>query len=129
MLRVSMTQCECGLLGCFTGYNKGVVVVVLRRAPRALESGPSQRKHRVWVKVRCRKTSRFGHICNYCSSSLHSGYVGSAAGYSKWVYTLRSDICPNRRRAWRTASALLKVAMQSAFQAKFLYTIAVRGFV
>ncbi len=47
MLRISMTQCECGLLRCFTGYNKGVVVVVvvvvvLRRAPRALASASTE---------------------------------------------------------------------------------------
>ncbi len=36
-------------------------------------------------------------------------------------------MCPARRRARRTASALLEVAMQSAFQEKCSYTIAVRG--
>ncbi len=35
-------------------------------------------------------------------------------------------MCPARRRAWRT-SALLEVAMQSAFQEKCSYTMAVRG--
>ncbi len=34
---------------------------------------------------------------------------------------------PARRRARRTASALLEVAMQSAFQEKCSYTMAVRG--
>ncbi len=36
-------------------------------------------------------------------------------------------MCPARRRARRTASALLEVAMQSAFQEKCSYTMAVRG--
>ncbi len=36
-------------------------------------------------------------------------------------------MCPARRRARRTASALLEVALQSAFQEERSYTIAVRG--
>ncbi len=36
-------------------------------------------------------------------------------------------MCPARRRAKRTAFALLEVAMQPAFQVKFSYTMAVRG--
>ncbi len=36
-------------------------------------------------------------------------------------------MCPARRQARRTASALLEVAMQSAFQEKCSYTMAVRG--
>ncbi len=36
-------------------------------------------------------------------------------------------MCPSHRRARRTASALLKVALQSAFQEKCSYTMAVRG--
>ncbi len=36
-------------------------------------------------------------------------------------------MCPARRRARRTASALLEVALQSAFQEKCSYTMAVRG--
>ncbi len=36
-------------------------------------------------------------------------------------------MCPDRRRAKRTASALLEVAMQSAFQEKCSYIVAVRG--
>ncbi len=51
----------------------------------------------------------------------------SAAGSSRWAYASRSGVCPARRRARRTASALLEVAMQSAFQQKCLYTMAVRG--
>ncbi len=39
----------------------------------------------------------------------------------------RSSVCPARRRARRTVSALLDVAMQSAFQEKFSYTMTVRG--
>ncbi len=35
-------------------------------------------------------------------------------------------MCPARRRARRTTSALLEVAMQSAFQEKCSYTMAVR---
>ncbi len=46
---------------------------------------------------------------------------------SRWAYALRSDVCPARRRARRTASALLEVAMQSAYQEKCSYTMAVRG--
>ncbi len=69
-------------------------------------------------KVCCRRTSRFGHLCSQCScvcgSSLHNGHVGSAAGPSRWAYALKSDVCPARRRARRTASVLLEVAMQSA---------------
>ncbi len=80
-------------------------------------------------KVCCPRTSRFGHFCSQCSSVcgsvLHSGHVGSAAGSSKWAYALRSDVCPARRRARITASALLEVAMQSAFQEKCSYTMAV----
>ncbi len=40
------------------------------------------------------------------------------------AYALRSGMFPDRRRARRTASARLEVAMQSAFQAKFSYTMA-----
>ncbi len=58
---------------------------------------------------------------------LHNGHVGSAAGSSKWAYALRSGVCPDRRRARGTASALLEVTMQSAFQEKCSYTMAVRG--
>ncbi len=36
-------------------------------------------------------------------------------------------MCPDRRRARRTVSALLEVAMQSAFQGKFSYTTPFRG--
>ncbi len=36
-------------------------------------------------------------------------------------------MCPARRRARRAASALLEVALQSAFQEKCSYTTAVRG--
>ncbi len=36
-------------------------------------------------------------------------------------------MCPARRRAMGTVSALLKVAMQSAFRKNCSYTIAVRG--
>ncbi len=74
-------------------------------------------------KVCCRRTARLGHLCSQCSSvcgsSLHSGHVGSAAGSSRWAYALRSGVGPARRRARRTASALLEVAMQSAFQEKW----------
>ncbi len=49
--------------------------------------------------------------------------VGSAAGSSKWTYPLRSGVCPACRRARRTASALLEVAMLSDFQEKCLYTM------
>ncbi len=36
-------------------------------------------------------------------------------------------MCPARRRARKTAYALLDLAMQSAFQEKCSYTMAVRG--
>ncbi len=76
-------------------------------------------------------TSRFGHPCSQCSrvcgSSLHSERVRSSAESSKWAYALRIGVCPIHRRAKRTASALLEVAMQSAFQEKYSYTMAVRG--
>ncbi len=36
-------------------------------------------------------------------------------------------MCPARRQAKRTASALLEVAIQTAFQEKCLYTMVVRG--
>ncbi len=82
-------------------------------------------------KVCCRRASRFGHLCSQCSSvcgsSLHSGHVGSAAGSTKWAYALRSGVCPARRRARRTTSALLEVAMQAAFQENCSYTMAVWG--
>ncbi len=92
------------------------------RTPRGGEGLP---------KACCRGTSMFGHLCSQCSgvcgSSLHSGHVGSAAGSSRWTYALRSGVCPARRRARRTASALLELAMLSAFQEKCSYTMAVRG--
>ncbi len=82
-------------------------------------------------KVCCRRTLRFGHLCSQCSrvcgSSLHSERVRSSAESSKWAYALRIGVCPIHGRARRTASALLKVVMQSAFQEKYSYTMAVRG--
>ncbi len=53
--------------------------------------------------------------------------TAGAKGRQPWAYALRSGVCPDRRRARRTASALLEVAMQSAFQEKCSYTMAVRG--
>ncbi len=41
--------------------------------------------------------------------------------------TLGTGVCPDRRRARRTASALLEVAMQSAFQVKCSHSMAVPG--
>ncbi len=80
----------------------------------------------------CRRTSRWhrdGHLCSQCSSvcgsSVYSGHVGSAAGSSNWCNALRSEVCPDCRRARTTASALLGV--QSAFQEKCSYTMAVGG--
>ncbi len=82
-------------------------------------------------KVCFRRTSRFVHLCSQCSSvygsSLHSGHVGSVAGSSKWAYALRSGVCHDRRWSRRTASVRLEAAMQSAFQEKCSYTMAVRG--
>ncbi len=74
----------------------------------------------------CRRTSRF-ECSSVCSSSLHSGLVGSAAGSSRWAYALRSGVWPPRRRARRTESAPLEVAVQSPFQEKFSHSMAVRG--
>ncbi len=112
--------------------------LLIRRVPRALEGGPSERQHLLGAgredsewgeglpKVRCRRTSRFGHLFSQCPSasvaSMHNGYVGSAARSSQWMYALRSGVRPDRRRVRRTASARLKVAMQLAFQAKFSHT-------
>ncbi len=79
----------------------------------------------------CWRASRFEDHCSQCSSvcgsSLHSGHVGSAAGSSRWTDALRSGVYPARRRARRTTPALLEVAMQSAFQEKCSYTMAMRG--
>ncbi len=68
-----------------------------------------------------------GQCSSVCGFSLNSGHVGSAAGSSRWTYTLKCGVCPARRRARRTASALLEVAIKSAFQEKCSYTMAVRG--
>ncbi len=82
------------------------------------------------LKVCYRRTSRFGHLCDQCSSvcgsCLHSGHVGSAVGSRKWAYGLRSSVCTYRKRAGRTASARLELAMQFAFQENFLYIMAIR---
>ncbi len=43
------------------------------------------------------------------------------------MYVLISGVCPDRRRASRTASAILEVAMQSDIQEKCLYAMAGRG--
>ncbi len=110
------------------------MLLLLRRAPRSFENGPSERQHLLGVG---REDSKWGrrttkgvlpeaievlHLCSQCSSvcgsSLHSRHVESAAGSSWWTYALRSGVCPARRRARRTASALLEVAMQSTFQEK-----------
>ncbi len=112
--------------------------LLLRRVPRALEGGPSERQHLLGAgredsewgeglpKARCRRTSKFGHLSSQCPSvcvaSMHNGYVGSAARSSQWVYALRSGVCPDRRRARRTASARLEVAMQSTSQEQFSHS-------
>ncbi len=62
-----------------------------------------------------------------CCSSLHSRHVGSAAASSRWAYALSSGVCPDRRRPGRTATARFEVAMQSEFQERCSYTMAVRG--
>ncbi len=94
---------------CFSRFTKfsltyaSLLLLLLRRAPRALESGPSEGQHFLGVgredsepggevvpKVCCRRTSRLGQFCSQCSSvcgsSLHSGHVGSAAGSRRWAY-------------------------------------------
>ncbi len=62
---------------------------------------------------------RYLGVCSQCSSvcssSLHSGHTGLSAGSSKWAYAMRSGVYSERRRAGRTATALLEVAMQFAF--------------
>ncbi len=55
----------------------------------------------------------------------YSRHVGSTAGSNKWAYALTSGVCPYRKRARRTASTKFEGAMQSAFQEKFAYTMAV----
>ncbi len=58
-------------------------------------------------KVRCWGISGFGHYYSQwstvCESSLHSGHVGLAVGSNKWAYAVSSGVCPDRRRARRTA--------------------------
>ncbi len=60
-------------------------------------------------------------------SSLHSGHVGSAAGSRRWAYALRGGVRPARRRARKTASALLEVVMQSAFQERVTWEVAMES--
>ncbi len=68
------------------------------------------------LKVRSRRTSRFGHLNSQCSSAcgffLHSGHAVSAAGI---INAQRTDMCLDCRRAKRMAFAQLEVAMQFAF--------------
>ncbi len=47
--------------------------------------------------------------------------------HSGHVRLEKNGVYPARRRARRTASALLEVAIQPAFQVKCSYTLAVRG--
>ncbi len=70
--------------------------LLLRRVPRALEGGPSERQHLLWVSPD--DSDRDISVASACGSSLHSGYVGSAAESSKWAYALRSGVCSDRRR-------------------------------
>ncbi len=44
---------------------------------------------------------------------------------NRWSYALSSGVCPERRRAGSTASARFEVALQSALQETFSYTMAV----
>ncbi len=109
-----------------------LLLLLLRRAPRVLGVGPLGRSWGLRVGAKHYRRWVAGGHRDYvstavCGSSLHSGHVGSAAGPSTWAYALRSGVCLDRRRARRTASALLEVAMQSTFQEKCSYTIAVRG--
>ncbi len=122
------------------GTSMRLFVALLRRARRALEGGPSGRHHLLGVG---REDSgwgwgttegalpRFWHHCSQrstvCGPSFHSWHVGSAVGPYKRAHALRSSVCPDRRQARRTAPARFVVAMQSAFQEKFSYTMATRG--
>ncbi len=58
------------------------------------------------LKLCCRRTLPIFLV--FCGSSMHSGYAGMAAGSSKWTYALRGGVCPDCRRAWRTAPTLLE---------------------
>ncbi len=135
---VILQPCEGGTNA--NGTSMWLFLTLLRRARRALERGPSGRHHLLGV---CREDSewgrgttkcalpRFGHHCSQwstvCGLSFHSWHVGSAAGPKKRANALRSGVWPDLRRARRTASARFVVAMQSAFQEKFSYTMATRG--
>ncbi len=104
-----------------------MLLLLLRRAPRALESGPSERQHLLWVG---REDSEWGRRT---TKGLLPEAIEVGASLQpvfeclRWAYAMRSGVCPGRRRARRTASALLEVAMQSAFQDKCSYTMEARG--
>ncbi len=59
-----------------------LLLPLLRPSPRALAGSPSDHQHLFDV----------GQFSSFYGSSLHNGHVGSAAGSSKWAYTLRSGV-------------------------------------
>ncbi len=119
-----------------------LLLLLLRRAPRALERGPSERQHVLRVG---REDSEWGRRTTkgvlpenievgaslqpvfQCLRLLLVQRARRVGCQIQWAYTLRGGVCPACGRAKRTGSALLEVAMQSAFQEKCSYTMAVRG--
>ncbi len=63
------------------------------RAPRDAEGRPKL----VHLRSQC---------SSLCGSSLHNGHVRSAAGFNKRAFTLSRGVCPDRKRARLTASAV-----------------------
>ncbi len=106
------------------GCSMLLLFLLLRRALRALEGGPSKRQHLPGVG---REDSE--HVCSQCSticgSSIHREYVWSTDRSNKWAYALSRGVCPDLKRARRMAAALFEVALQPAFSEKFSYTMAV----
>ncbi len=81
----------------------------------------------------CLVASSLGHVRSQCSivcgSSLQRGRRGSAEGSKRLALAFSSGVWPARRRARRTASARLLVALQSLDQENPPYTSTVLGFV
>ncbi len=116
---------------------------MLSRATRALEDDTSERQHALGIGredsdwgLRTIKGELLEGIEVWVSLQpvfeclrlfLAQRAPESAVGSSTWAYALRSCVGPARRQARWTASTLLEVAMQSAFQEKCSYTMAVRG--
>ncbi len=79
----------------------------------------------------CLVASSLGHFRSQCSivcgSSLQRGHRGSAEGSRRLAFS--NGVWPARRRARRTTSARLLVAVQSLHQENPPYTSTVLGFV